>query len=99
MPREPMGKSEAKVAEREKRQYTLRKGYSMPQGNEMLHGPEIVHLSLKQAYLHKHMMAERADIEKEWNAQQDAVAKAQRDLEMQAARARAGLPAEPAGTT
>jgi len=98
MPREPIGKPEIRTPEREKRQYTLRKGYSMPQGNEMLHGPEIVHLSLRQAYLHKHMLAERAEIEKEWDAQEASGAKTQREAEMAAARSRAGLPPEPAPT-
>lgn len=98
MAREPMGKTEAgKVAERA-RQYTLRKGYSMPQGSEMLHGPEIVHLSLKQAYLHKHMLAERADVEKEWNEQEAKASAVKRDSEMADARTRAGLPPQPATT-
>jgi hypothetical protein len=93
MPREPLKPIEPSPAKEPSRQYTLRKGFSMQMGREMIHGPEIVNLTLKQAYDYKHMLAEFHDIEKEWAERRSAEGKAQADLAMSAARSRAGVSA------
>ena len=55
-----------------KNQYTLRDGYPYVQGDELTIGPEILFLSLDQAYGIKHVLEEDRQIRDEWRSKNKA---------------------------
>lgn len=77
----------------EKNRYTLREGYSIRQGDELLTGPEYVYLSLDQANAHKHQLEERAAIDVAWADRQKKAKEAlrQRNRELMEERHAEGV--------